>query len=407
MLTHYANIHSALINCRSVVNKTQDIQLELVNNNPDLCVLTETWIKGEDTITSTRLFQLTTSHCLFQDMTVGGGIVIVYKSKFNISNAMGQPYKTMESTCFNINTGNRRVNLIAIYRPPDSNILQFCNKFTNLLEKHINSSGELILLGYFNIAVNKPLDAEPATSLDILDSFNLVNKVDKPTHRLSNTLDLIIHDADLNIIHRIKVDRLFSDHNMVLFYIATPRHSTTTTSKVQAYRKYKDINPNGFMKDVWKFLCDKPPEPSLDDKISYHNTMLKAILDNHASIKSQKCSNHPKVPWFNNDITEAIRHRRHLGRIWYRDRSNVDAFTSFHHQCWLVSNLLDKAECEFFFSSTTENSSNYKHICDVCNCLLARTKEALLPPGSTNHELADRFNNYFIDKIVKIHINLI
>ena len=155
----------------------------------------------------------------------------------------------MESTCFNINTGNRIVNLIAIYSPPDSNVLEFCNEFTNLLENHTNSSGgELLLLGDFNIAVNKPLDAEPATFFDILDSFNLVNKVDKPTHRLSNTLDLIIHDADSNTGPRIKVDRLFSDHNIVFFDIATS--STTTTSKVQAYRKYKDIKPNAFMKDV-------------------------------------------------------------------------------------------------------------------------------------------------------------
>ena len=74
-----------------------------------------------------------------------------------------------------------------------------------------------------------------------------------------------------------------------------------------------------------------------------------------------------------------------------------------------MSNLLDKAECEFFFTSITENSSNYnyKHIYDLCNCLLGRTKESLLPSGYTNQELADRVNNYFIDKIVKIPTNLI
>ena len=102
----------------------------------------------------------------------------------------------MESTCFSVNTGNRIVNLIAIYRLPDFNVLEFCNEFTNLLENHINSSGQPLLLGDFNITINKLIDTERATSLDILDSFNLINRVDKPTHRLSTTLDLIIHDAD-------------------------------------------------------------------------------------------------------------------------------------------------------------------------------------------------------------------
>ena len=77
-----------------------------------------------------------------------------------------------------------------------SNVLEFCNELAKLLETNINLSGELMLLGDFNIAVNKPLDAVPASFLDVLHSFNLTTRVDKPTHRLCNTLDLIIHDAD-------------------------------------------------------------------------------------------------------------------------------------------------------------------------------------------------------------------
>ena len=53
--TPIKDLHSALINCRSVVNKTQDIQLELVLNNLDLCILTETWIREDDTTTPGRL----------------------------------------------------------------------------------------------------------------------------------------------------------------------------------------------------------------------------------------------------------------------------------------------------------------------------------------------------------------
>ena len=77
---------------------------------------------------------------------------------------MGEPYKTM-----------------------DSNILEFCNEVINLLENHINSKGELLLLRDFNTAINKPFDAELATFLDILASFNVINRLVKPTHRLSNT----------------------------------------------------------------------------------------------------------------------------------------------------------------------------------------------------------------------------
>ena len=160
------------------------------------------------------------------------------------------------------------------------------------------------------------------------------------------------------------------------------------------------------MKDVWNFFLDKPPGPSLDDKVNYLNKMLQIILDNHAPIRSCKCSNCLKVPWFNDDIAGAIRLRRQLERNWYRDRSNVDTFILFYRHCHLVSNLLDNAEWEFFLTSIRENSLNYKHIYNICNRLLGNTKESPLPPDYTNKELADRFDNYFIKKIIKIHTNL-
>ena len=40
-----------LVNCRSVVNKTQMIQTEVSVNKLDICALTETWIKKEDKLT--------------------------------------------------------------------------------------------------------------------------------------------------------------------------------------------------------------------------------------------------------------------------------------------------------------------------------------------------------------------
>ena len=48
-------ISGALLNCRSIVNKTQDLQVEIATNNYDLCALTETWIKEDDTLTSHRM----------------------------------------------------------------------------------------------------------------------------------------------------------------------------------------------------------------------------------------------------------------------------------------------------------------------------------------------------------------
>ena len=241
--------------------------------------------------------------------------------------------------------------------------------------------------------------------MDILHSFNLINRVDKPTHRLCNTLDLIIHNADSSIIPKIKVDRLFSDHNIILFDISLPH--TITTSKIKIYRKFNSINPAAFMKDIRELCLIKPTGPSLKEKVNHYHSMLQSTLDIHAPIKSWKCSDHPRIPWFNHEIAKAIRLCRHFERVWYRDKSNRGAFALFQGQCRLVSNLLDKAQQKFFLTSITDNPSDYKCIYEICYHLLGRSKDSPLPPGILNNDLAVRFNNYFIQKIANIHMDLI
>ena len=135
--------------------------------------------------------------------------------------------------------------------------------------------------------------------------------------------------------------------------------------------------------------------------------MLQSILDIHAPIKRHECSNQPSIPWFNQEIAEAIRHRRHLKRVWYRDKSNMEALALFHSRCQLVADLLDKAEQKVFLTSIIENSATYKHIYEIYNNLLGRSKDSPLPPGIPNKDLAVSFNNYFIEKIAKICSDLI
>ena len=364
-------------------------------------MLTETWIKEDDNVTPARLCPNGYKSLYVSRLDrAGGGIAVFFKKDLNVTKACTTAYTTMEMATFWININNHVINLVKIYRPPDTNILDFCCEFTDILKQHINQSGELVLMGDFNITVNKPSDPDPSTFLDTLDGFNLVNKIEEPTHWLSNTLDLIIHNADSNIVPSTKVGRLFLDHHMVLFRVAY--QSVAKTSRIQAYGKYTSIDHAAFSCDILKELEENPPGKTLQEKIQCYNNILSHAPDTHAPVKHHKCSNKPRVPWFNDTIAKAICHCRKLERTWYKDKTNSEHFTAFYCQHRLVANLLDKAEHEFFLNSIAENTNNYRQIYTICNQLLGRTKESPLPPGYTNQELADRFNKYFIDKITKI-----
>ena len=226
------DLHSALINCRSVVNKTQDIQLELVHNNLDLCILTETWIREDDTTTPGRLCPIATRQCLSLDMAEP--VVVLPLSIRTTLTSTSQRASHLKQWNQPASVLTLVLKQLASLQYTDHRIpmhWSFAMNLPTYWSPKINSSNELILLGDFNIAVNKPSEAVPSIFLDMLNSFNLINRVDKPTQRLSNTLDLIIHDADSNVIPSIKIGRLFSDHNVVLFDISTP--CTVTKSAVR------------------------------------------------------------------------------------------------------------------------------------------------------------------------------
>ena len=87
-----------------------------------------------------------------------------------------------------------------IYRPPETNVLSFICDLTDLLESQITSPGPITILGDLNIKVNDTNDRDTINFLDFINAFGLVIQSTEPTHRLGNTLDLIITEETGNHI---------------------------------------------------------------------------------------------------------------------------------------------------------------------------------------------------------------
>ena len=70
----------------------------------------------------------------------------------------------------------------------------------------------------------------------------------EPTHRLGNTLHLIITEETSNHIPSVKTDHLFSDHNLVLFDLTSTY--TTSAKRTLTFCKIKKINIEKFKSDI-------------------------------------------------------------------------------------------------------------------------------------------------------------
>ena len=68
----------------------------------------------------------------------------------------------------------------------------FFKEFKDLLSKHIHHSHELVLVADLNIHLNKPNEPDTAHLLDILDSMDLTQHINEPTHIKGNLLDVLI-----------------------------------------------------------------------------------------------------------------------------------------------------------------------------------------------------------------------
>ena len=299
-------ISGALLNCQSIVNKTQDLQVEIATNNYDLCALTETWIKEDDTLTSHRMcppgYSVTS---VLRTNHTGGGIAIVHKTGLSVTLINSDTTSSMEYAEFKIanHENDQKHNMILLYRPPNTNVLQFISDLTDILESLITKSGSITLLSNFNIKINEEDDYDSINFVDFLSAFGLQNRVTFPTHRLGNILDLILVEEGTNHITHTSMGDLFSDHRIVRFKLATSHISSG--KKILKYCKLKTINEDNFANEIsTKVKNDRKHQSTLSDDINTYNTILAETLDKHAPEIVREVTDRTKIPWYNDNIME-------------------------------------------------------------------------------------------------------
>ena len=139
----------------------------------------------------------------------GGSIMVVYKASFNIKECPTSPQTSeiMEYMELTSNFKGFVCNIYIIYWIPNTSVIQFCNELSDILEDH----GHIIMLGDFNINMDKPEHPDTVTFNDFLESFDLVNYTTFPTHISRHTLDLVITSSH-RLVKSIEQGHFLSDH---------------------------------------------------------------------------------------------------------------------------------------------------------------------------------------------------
>ena len=210
------NYNRLLSNYRSVTNKTECIQAEIVEANAVSYASIQTWIKEDDDITPLQLCP-SGYKCISIPRKVrsGGGLALIYQDNINLKTEKEHFLNTMECADLSIKLPSKTIHLGLKYTPPDGSVLQFCQELTTYLELNINTTGDTHLMGDLNIHTNDPENQGTIISEGTIESLGLRNQVSFPNHRLQNTLDIIITTEDSDIISDTHQGSLFSDHYIV------------------------------------------------------------------------------------------------------------------------------------------------------------------------------------------------
>ena len=190
-----------VLNARSAVNKAPLIHDMIDDRRLDLLVVTETWMKSSQPAAITEDIALDGFRVLHQfreNDTDGDGVALVFAEHLRaVSVPLSSTLSGVDCLVAKVPTRRGRLNLAAVYRPPTSSrygapVAQFCCEFGDLLDELLALPGQLIVCGDFNClgAVGGTVDDR---LLDVLVSRNLAQRVDMPTHKDGNTLDVLAH----------------------------------------------------------------------------------------------------------------------------------------------------------------------------------------------------------------------
>lgn len=239
-----------LLNCRSIRNKINDLEISLSDCKPYIMCLTETWLKSfEIQSFGINNYNLISNYC--RSTNKGGGCGIWCHSTVNATPIDVTEYcieKDIEICAVKIQIKNLSLLVLNVYRAPDGELEIFLLNLYMILEKLFDITVPIIVAGDFNINCC-PKNYKYLQLMDTFESFNIsrhVFDVTRVTTNTSTTIDNVFSNLTCDLECVLK-DIHFSDHRLILLYsdIFTP------ITKFYEYRRsYKPDNKTCFLEGL-------------------------------------------------------------------------------------------------------------------------------------------------------------
>ena len=162
------------------------------------------------------------------------------------------------------------------------------------------------MVGDFNIHVDDDKDRVTKLFLEMLDSVDLKQHIQGPTHNRDHTLDLLISRKSENKVLQTSVlNGLPSDHDAIMGVLEFVRPGPS--KKTVVFRKLREIDIEQFKKDISESLVSDGSK-DVSALVDQFNKVLQELLNKHApQTETKTITLRPRVPWFTDDMRKERR----------------------------------------------------------------------------------------------------
>ena len=143
---------------------------------------------------------------------------------------------------------------------------------------------------------------------------------------------------------------------MPLFFATSSAENHLSLEK-RCHGKTKSIDMDVFRDDVASSQLCTQEFTDLEERVGCYNTTLALLLVRHAPVLTKTVVRRRCDPWFNNDISLAIRARRAAERKWRRSKIAQD-ITAFKAARNPTNYIMSAARKEYLSDFILQNSGN-------------------------------------------------
>ena len=375
----------------------------LLDDELDIALITETWFKSQVNNCTAILRENGFSIVHFnREDKGGGGVAAIFRHSFKLHSSKSYSFDTFECILVTVSGNNlAKISFLVIYRFCELSPPAFLTEFYGFIENTYINLKNLVILGDFNLHVNKVFEPEIVRFSEILTTFGFNQLIDKPTHMSGNTLDLLITNQNETKIRDIIVDDCnYSDHSYIFFKI--PYEFNEPEDKIISIKSYKGIDMVQFRNDIKSNVNTFTQKTFVNfaEAFEDYNNLCENAVEKYVSVKTVNVSK-SRPEWMDSEFVKSRSERRKLYKQWLRTRNSLDRVN--YIQARENTHILSIKKQSQYYGDTISNAKNsQKALFSICKNLLDMSKCRALPSHPCPVVLADKFNKYFIEKIEKI-----